>query len=147
MKYIPGSRKLFVSIALNEDLSCTYRNSKLSSYSVEGAVQILLKSDSTAFVPFTVVLKDVYDYIESLIENKKYASVMSKEGYDHEGHMASKHEFLVTLPRYDHWFDILKYKCKSTLLPVPLVSRKLGYHYLQYHIIIYQFMAFDLNVV
>ncbi len=119
-KYIPGSRKLFINVALNEDFSCMYRNSKLSDYTVEGNVQILLKSDSTAFVPFQLILKDEGDQIETLIENVKLASSITTsldDDYD------DTRRFLVTLPKYDHFFEVLKYKCKSKLVPVPLVSK------------------------
>jgi hypothetical protein len=122
INYIPGSRKLFVNVALNEDLSCTYRNSKLSAFSVDGNIQILLKADSTAFVPFTLKLSDVYDNIESILENTKFASVISKEEYIQEEDFSSKNKFIVTLPRYDHFFPVLKYRCRSSLIPVPLVS-------------------------
>ena len=127
--YIPGSRKLFANIALNEDLSCLYRESKLSSYSVEGNVQILLKSDSTAFVPFKVVLTDIHDMIELLNENSKYTNIVSKEEFNNGssveqdgGSLGTQFKFLVNMPKYDHFFEILKYKCKPTLIPVPLVS-------------------------
>ncbi len=120
--YVPGSRKLFANVALNEDLSCLYRDSKLSTYSVEGNVQILLKSDSTAFVPFKVALTDVHDHIEMLNENSKYANIVSKEDHMEKDTLGTKFKFMVTLPKYDQFFEILKYKCKSTLIPVPLVS-------------------------
>jgi hypothetical protein len=79
INYILESRKLFVNAALNGDLTCTYRNSKLSAISVDGNIQILLKADSTAFVPFTLKLSDVYDNIDSIVEHTKFASVVSKE--------------------------------------------------------------------
>ena len=50
--YVPGSRKLFIVMALNEDLACTYRGSKITSCAIQGIVQLQMKSNSTAFVPF-----------------------------------------------------------------------------------------------
>ena len=82
--------------------------------------QILLKSDSTAFVPFTVVLSDVHDHIEDLFENKKFANVVTTLGGGES--IGTQRRIDVTLPKYDHFFQLLKYKCKPTLIPVPLVS-------------------------
>jgi len=131
--YIPGSRKLFVNVAMSEDLTCTYRKSKLAAYTVEGRVQILLKSDSTAFVPFTFAMKDVHNYIDTLAENTKLASDMVKQkgGIDDDdddddandtsnNEMGSVYKFIVTMPKADIFFPILKYKCKPALVPVPL---------------------------
>mmetsp|Transcript_578 Transcript_578/g.905 ORF Transcript_578/g.905 Transcript_578/m.905 type:complete len:627 (+) Transcript_578:20-1900(+) len=118
--YIPGSRKLFVNVALNEDLSCTYRKSKLNAHTTDGSIQILLKSDSTAFVPFTFVLTDLHDHIEKLIENTNYASIISSEDYIHDADVGTRKKFIVKLPKYDHYFPILKYRCKPSLIPVPL---------------------------
>ena len=125
--YVPGSRKLFVNVALNEDLSCLYNNSQLQTLNIDGTIQILLKSDSTAFVPFTFVLTDVENQIESLVENAKVISTISREEFlkgNDANDIIVKNRFLVSLPRYDHFFEALKYKCKPTLLPVPIVSTK-----------------------
>ena len=126
--YVPGSRKLFIAMALNEDLSCTYRGSKLTSCVVEGIVQLQMKSKSTAFVPFVVRIKDDDDHAGSIQENSDIANDLSHEN---EGN-GWKYKFIVTLPKADSYYPVLKYTCSNALVPVPLVSTRalLCYHWL-----------------
>jgi hypothetical protein len=126
--YVPGSRKLFIAMALNEDLSCTYRGSKLTSCVVEGIVQLQMKSKSTAFVPFVVRIKDDDDHAGSIQENSDIANDLSHEN---EGN-GWKYKFIVTLPKADSYYPVLKYTCSNAMVPVPLVSTRalLCYHWL-----------------
>jgi hypothetical protein len=117
--YIPGSRKLFTTIALNEDLACTYRGSKLTSCAVQGIVQLQMRSQSTAFVPFVVRVFDKEEHIETIEENEQYANNLSKERRP-EDEWTNK--FIVTLPKADSYYPILKYTCSNKVIPVPLVS-------------------------
>lgn len=117
--YVPGSRKLFITLALNEDLSCTYTGNKLTHCTVQGIIQILMKSESTAFVPFLCRLFDSETHIESIEHNEKYANNISHE---HVSGDEWTYQFIVTLPKADNYYPVLKYVCNKKLVPVPLVS-------------------------
>jgi hypothetical protein len=116
-EYVPGSRKLFTMLALNEDFTCSYRNSKMQSFSVDGTVQVQLKSESTAFVPFSVLVRDSMGHIEKLEENTELVNDISKELTKNEDW---EYKFIVTLPKPDVYFPILKYKCTTKVSPIPL---------------------------
>lgn len=116
-EYVPGSRKLFTMLALNEDFTCSYRNSKMQSCSVDGTVQVQLKSESTAFVPFSVLVRDSSGHIEKLEENTELVNDISKELTKNDDW---GYKFIVTLPKPDVYFPILKYRCTAKLSPVPL---------------------------
>jgi len=117
--YIPGSRKLFTTIALNEDLACTYRGSKLTACLVQGIVQLQMRSQSTAFVPFVVRVFDAEEHIETVEANEQFANDLSSERLPRD---EWAHKFIVTLPKADSYYPILKYTCSNNLVPVPLVS-------------------------
>jgi hypothetical protein len=123
--YVPGSRKLFITLALNEDLSCTYSGNKLTSCAVQGIIQLLMKSDSTAFVPFLCRVFDSEKHVESIEHNEKYANDISLER-NSEDEWA--YQFIVTLPKSDNYYPILKYMCSKSLIPVPLVSHHYKVH-------------------
>jgi hypothetical protein len=119
--YMPGSRKLFTTIALNEDLACTYRGSKLTACLVQGIVQLQMRSQSTAFVPFVVRVFDAEEHIETVEENVQFANDLSSERHPRD---EWAHKFIVTLPKADTYYPILKYTCSNKLVPVPLVSKR-----------------------
>lgn len=115
--YIPGSRKLFITLALNEDLSCTYAGNKLTHCAVQGIIQVLMKSESTAFVPFLCRMFDSETHIESIEHNEKYANNISHERASGD---EWSHQFVVTLPKADNYYPVLKYLCSKKVVPVPL---------------------------
>lgn len=122
--YIPGSRKIFTTMALNEDLVCTYKGSRMTSCIVQGIVQILMNSDSTAFVPFAVRVFDDDDHISSIEANKQFLNDVSKE--KEPGEEDWEHKYIVTLPKADNYYPILRYDCGDKLIPVPLVRIQLN---------------------
>ncbi len=124
--YVPGSRKIFTTMALNEDLVCTYKGSRMTSCIVQGIVQILMNSDSTAFVPFAVRVFDDDDHISSIEENKQFLNDVSKE--KEPGDEDWGHKYIVTLPKADNYYPILRYDCGDKLIPVPLVRIQLNVH-------------------
>ncbi len=78
----PPTVRFQVSVALNEDLTCSYRDSKISSCSVDGMIQVQVKNveglgDDIAFddepPPFALYLRDPSRHVRSIQENKKYA--------------------------------------------------------------------------
>jgi len=122
-----------VSVALNEDLTCSYRDSKISSCSVEGMVQVQVKLpdgrgslDDEEAPPFALYLKDSSRHLRSLQENKKYAggygaavSALTGENIEDESDHNDR-RFVVTLPRVGSYFPVMRYKCSPELRPVPI---------------------------
>ena len=112
-----NATRLVVSIALNEDLAVSYRNSNIHSCSIEGVIQVQIKSESSAIVPFALYLMDPANHVHIMQENKKYANDTSSEiqtGAD------ARYKFTVIIPTPDQYFPILKYKCSQDLQPVPI---------------------------
>lgn len=110
--------RLQINVALNEDLACSYKMSQLSSCTVEGVVQVQVKSNVAADIPFCLSLKDLSYQIESLTENGKYAEDISED----TGVMDRR--FIVSVPKGDSYFPVVRYKCIEDLRPVPIVSRE-----------------------
>ncbi|VEU41186.1 unnamed protein product [Pseudo-nitzschia multistriata] len=103
--------KVFVNIALNEDLTCFYKVSKLSSCSVEGVIQVQVRSNIDRGIPFSLLIHDPSNYIQSIQENKKYAEVTNDN---------TTHKFAVSVPKTEEYFPVIRYKCGSDLRPVPI---------------------------
>jgi len=120
----PGT-KVIVNIAMNEDLSCSYCSSKLASCLIEGMIQAQIKSNSSAYTPFALTLSDTSDQIRTVVENKKYADDVSHELSTHNTNTNETnvhYKYAVTLPKVNHYYPIVKYKCNNDLRPVPIVS-------------------------
>jgi hypothetical protein len=107
-----GARVL-VNVALNEDLTCFYKLSKMSSCSVEGVVQVQVKTNLDKAPPFMLVLRDPSSHILSIQENNRFATNVSR-GEDYK--------FQINVPRDDNYFPVMRYKCGDALRPVPIVS-------------------------
>jgi len=120
--------KLVINIAMNEDLACSYRNSKMVSCLIDGMIQAQIKSDSsspTAYnAPFALTLTDASCHIRTVLENNRYADDISNElmaptdTNDETNNV--RYKYAVTLPEINHYFPIVKYKCSDDLLPVPI---------------------------
>uniref|UniRef100_A0A7S4AWU2 MHD domain-containing protein n=1 Tax=Pseudo-nitzschia australis TaxID=44445 RepID=A0A7S4AWU2_9STRA len=106
--------KALVNIALNEDLSCFYKVSKLSSCSVEGVIQVQARCNTDRAVPFSLLVRDPSKCIQSIQENKKYAEIST----DHT--TKSDYAFAVSVPKADEYFPVMRYKCGNELRPVPI---------------------------
>jgi len=109
--------RLFVSIALNEDLSCSYKQSKISSCSIEGIVQVQVSADSDSEVPFYLLVRDPSRHIRAIQENQKYTKDSSDELQLND---RADYKFNLTIPNADKYFPIMRYKCSSELRPVPI---------------------------
>lgn len=116
------SAKVLVNIALNEDLTCFYNLSKMSSCSVEGVIQVQVRSNVDQGVPFFLLMRDPSKHIQAIQENKKFADNMA-ESLANEPH-ASRPDYLftVSVPKSDTYFPVMRYKCGNDLRPVPIVS-------------------------
>ena len=124
-----GDTKALVNVALNEDLTCFYKLSKLSSCSVEGVVQVQVRSNVNRSVPFCLLIKDPSSYIHTIQENKMYAkSVVDKT-------KKSDFAFNVTVLKGEDYFPVMRYKCGDELRPVPIVSLILGYPFFVFPVI------------
>lgn len=119
---VSSQSRLQVNIALNEDLSCSYRNSQLSSCTVEGVVQVQVKSSVKASVPFFLLMRDPSRHVESFVQNKKFADDVSDALMANED---ADRKFTVSVPKDETYFPVVRYKCTEELRPVPMVSRKL----------------------
>jgi hypothetical protein len=116
MQGAAGGTKALINVALNEDLTCFYKLSKLSSCSVEGVVQVQVRSNVDRTVPFQLLIKDPSNYIHTIQENKMHArSVIDKM-------KNSDFAFAVSVPKADEYFPVMRYKCRDDLRPVPIVS-------------------------
>jgi hypothetical protein len=114
--------KVLVNIALNEDLTCFYKLSKMSSCSVEGVVQLQVKSNVDRGVPFLLLLRDPSKHIQSIQENKKFADSMAESLLSEPPATRPDYMFTVSVPKADNYFPVMRYKCGDELRPVPIVS-------------------------
>lgn len=117
-------QRLMINVALNEDLTCSYRQSKMSSCSIEGVVQVQVTCDSRDGVPFFLLVRDPSRHIRIVQENKRFADSMSEELRlsDNPDDVGIDHKYTVSVPSADDYFPVLRYKCSSELRPVPIVS-------------------------
>ena len=113
--------KTMVDIAMNEDLSGPYCNSKLTSCSIEGIIQAQIKSNTSTCAPYALTLNGIFSQICTVLENKKYADGITHELSRKEDE-AGCYRCSVTLPKVYHYFPLEKYKCSDELRPVPIVS-------------------------
>eukprot|EP00980_Cylindrotheca_fusiformis_P011927 scaffold2830_cov131-Cylindrotheca_fusiformis.AAC.48 len=104
-----------VSVALNEDLTCFYKLSKMSACSVEGVIQVQVKSNTKSGVPFHLLIRDPLRHIQSIQENNKFA-----ESTDVDADYDADHAFTVSIPKADNYFPVMRYKCTTELRPVPI---------------------------
>jgi len=111
--------KALINVALNEDLTCFYKLSKLSSCSVEGVVQVQVRSNVDRAVPFSLLIKDPSNYIQTIQENKMYAKSVADKT------KKSDFAFAVSVPKAEEYFPVMRYKCGEDLRPVPIVSANL----------------------
>ena len=109
-----GGVKALVNVALNEDLTCYYKLSKLSSCSVEGVVQVQVRSNIEKQVPFNLFIKDPSNYIQNIQENKMFARGVTDKT------KKSDHAFVVSVPKSEDYFPVMRYKCGEDLRPVPI---------------------------
>eukprot|EP00934_Nitzschia_sp_Nitz4_P008705 Nitzschia sp. Nitz4//scaffold35_size145790//77385//79715//NITZ4_003030-RA/size145790-augustus-gene-0.135-mRNA-1//-1//CDS//3329549124//8695//frame0 len=108
--------KVLVNVALNEDLTCFYKLSKMSSCSVEGVVQVQVKTNNNGgTVPFALALRDPSGHIQAVQENKKVAEVASNIDKQDRSY-----NFSVSVPSSENFFPVMRYKCGNDLRPVPI---------------------------
>ena len=117
-----AAAKVLVNIALNEDLTCFYKLSKMSSCSVEGVVQVQVKSNLDQGVPFLLLMRDPSKHIQSIQENKKFADSMAGSLSAEPPATRPDYMFTVSVPKADNYFPVMRYKCGDELRPVPIVS-------------------------
>jgi len=117
-----SSLLLLINVVLNEDLTCSYQQSKLSSCSVEGVIQTQVKTDSSKYFPFVLTLQDSCKHISALEENKEYARKVSLKLHSpyHQGNSIGKYKFIINVPKCNIYFPVVRYKCSNQLRPVPI---------------------------
>jgi len=110
-----------VNVALNEDLTCFYKLSKMSSCSVEGVIQVQVKSNSEHLTPFYLSIRDPSSHVMSIQENKKFAEDMADTLNQEPPSRRPDYKFTVSVPKGDNYFPVMRYKCGNELRPVPIV--------------------------
>jgi hypothetical protein len=121
-----GPAKVLVNIALNEDLTCFYKLSKMSSCSVEGVLQVQVKANTDEGIPFFLLLRDPSNHIQSIQENKKFADSMAESFAVEPASKRPDYIFTISVPKADNYFPVMRYKCGNELRPVPIVSIMTG---------------------
>lgn len=116
--------RLMINLALNEDLTCSYRQSKMSSCSIEGVVQVQVACNRRDGVPFYLLVRDPSRHIRIVQENRRFSDSMAEELRlsDNPDDAGVDHKYTVSVPSADDYFPVLRYKCSSELRPVPIVS-------------------------
>jgi len=118
------TRHLDVSLALNEDLTCEYKQSKLSTLTVEGTIQVRMSlsyegeppQEAPSSIPFNLSFKDHSGHVRTLQENKKFV-----ENVSHQREAANREfNYTITIPREEEYFPVVRYKCDTSLRPVPI---------------------------
>uniref|UniRef100_A0A7R9ZQQ0 MHD domain-containing protein n=1 Tax=Craspedostauros australis TaxID=1486917 RepID=A0A7R9ZQQ0_9STRA len=109
-----------VNVALNEDLTCTYKMSEMSSCSVEGILQVLIKSNFTTQAPFYLMIRDPSHHVQTIVEDRKCVENLSKDLQYDASESRPDYKFSVSVPKLDEYVPVLKYKCSSELRPVPM---------------------------
>ncbi|KAL3773110.1 hypothetical protein ACHAWO_008705 [Cyclotella atomus] len=113
---------LDVDLALNEDLTCEYKKSKLSSITVDGTVQVRIKNqeepspddEQQSPIPFFLVFQDHSRHIKTVQENKKFVEHVDARS------TAREYTYSITVPRENEYFPVVRYKCSNFLRPVPI---------------------------
>mmetsp|Transcript_24003 Transcript_24003/g.66636 ORF Transcript_24003/g.66636 Transcript_24003/m.66636 type:complete len:704 (+) Transcript_24003:189-2300(+) len=108
--------RLQVNVALNEDLSCSYRSSQISSCSVEGVVQVQVRATAQT-APFYLLLRDPTEQVESFQENRRFADDVSDAILAEDD---ADRKYTISVPNGDNYFPVVRYKCVEDLRPVPI---------------------------
>lgn len=114
---LPETAHLTVSVALNEDVSCYYRNSKLLTCKVNGLLQLQARTDPPSIhnTPFIVLIKDPSQHIQAIRASNEYATDVTDGDDDLTNFM-----YIVNNIPNDRFVSVFKYKCNDNLCPVPL---------------------------
>eukprot|EP00546_Thalassionema_frauenfeldii_P019672 CAMPEP_0178906708 /NCGR_PEP_ID=MMETSP0786-20121207/6971_1 /TAXON_ID=186022 /ORGANISM="Thalassionema frauenfeldii, Strain CCMP 1798" /LENGTH=679 /DNA_ID=CAMNT_0020578437 /DNA_START=133 /DNA_END=2172 /DNA_ORIENTATION=+ len=109
--------RIHVHVALNEDLTCSYKQGRISSCAIEGVVQVQVKSEADS-TPFFLLIRDPSRHIRMIQENRRYADDMTEHLLENED--LTDHKFTISVPRAEAYFPVMRYKCKPELRPVPI---------------------------
>jgi hypothetical protein len=115
-----GAARVQVNVALNEDLTCFYKLAKMSSCSVEGVIQVQVKTNAEQAAPFSLSIRDPSSHILSIQENKKFAEDMASTIQQEPPSRRPDYKFTVSVPKGDNYFPVMRYKCGTELRPVPI---------------------------
>lgn len=115
-----GAARILVNVALNEDLTCSYKQSKISSCTIEGVVQVQVKSNApNATCPFYLLLRDPSRHIRMIQENRRYADDKTDLLTDADDDGVD-YKFEISVPKAQNYFPVMRYKCSQELRPVPI---------------------------
>ncbi|KAL7522130.1 hypothetical protein ACHAWX_006820 [Stephanocyclus meneghinianus] len=65
-------------------------------------------------IPFFLIFQDHSGHLKSVQENKKFVEHVDVEG------AAREYTYSITVPREEEYFPVVRYKCSSSLRPVPI---------------------------
>ena len=84
--------------------------------------QVQVKSNAQQGVPFSLLINDPSQHIQSIQENKKFAENMAEALMQERPSTRPDYKFTVSVPKADNYFPVMRYKCGNELRPVPIVS-------------------------
>jgi hypothetical protein len=116
-----SSHHIQVNIALNEDLTCSYKQGRISSCTIEGVVQVQVRSDANDVAPFFLLIRDQSHHVRMIQENRRYADDMTEHiSKANEEEADIDYKFTVSVPKAENYFPVMRYKCSPELRPVPI---------------------------
>mmetsp|Transcript_4274 Transcript_4274/g.8282 ORF Transcript_4274/g.8282 Transcript_4274/m.8282 type:complete len:306 (-) Transcript_4274:56-973(-) len=132
---------MLVHVAMNEDLTCTYKKGEISALAIDGVIQVQIKSDqSTDPPPFALKLYDPHQHIASADCTAEISTVIpSKPSSPRSSNSSSaspphntgvsppsspssspSHSFRIQVPWTDRYHPAVRYRCTPALRPVPI---------------------------
>lgn len=116
-----GVHRYQVNVALNEDLTCSYKQSKISSCTIEGVIQVQVKSESQHDKSFVLLMRDPSRHIRMIQENRRYAFDKTENlSATSEEDAGVDYKFQISVPTAENYFPVMRYKCSPELRPVPI---------------------------
>jgi hypothetical protein len=91
----------------------------MTSCSVEGIIQVQVKTNARNPIPFQLLVRDPSEHMQTLQDNKKIAEDTTASLPPNED---ADRRFKIVVPKADNYFPLIRYKCSSELKPVPIVS-------------------------
>mmetsp|Transcript_45841 Transcript_45841/g.53635 ORF Transcript_45841/g.53635 Transcript_45841/m.53635 type:complete len:1446 (-) Transcript_45841:74-4411(-) len=115
--------RIMISIALTEEINCSYHQSKVKTLTVDGVVQVKLHPSSPINIPYKLIISDPIHQIKTIHENRKYIDQkqrLQQSIKDDQKQIKSEHSYVVTMPKAGQYMPLAKYRCNSKVQPVPI---------------------------
>ena len=112
---IEQAPSLVVNVVLDEKITCSFHQSRISSCSIKGRILVMAQSNSLEVVPFVLSVKDLSYHIQSIEENRMFV-----EKFSNENNNSRIFKYTINLSKLDDYLPILNYKCSKDLQPIPI---------------------------